>query len=156
MKNRGNAYEPLSTRRLAHSDSADYYIGGRRVSSFCERGFPWAGRVPRKLPKYSFYIGAHALNGSGDRPRLWVSLLQQLTCVERLDVLTTLPWANAISSVHLLRASRAWCSSCYGTRQSSAQLVASATQVRRAARSSSARHASAQDVHACAVSATCQ
>ena len=73
-----------------------------------------AGQTPTKLPRYSFYIDAHTLNGVGYRARLWVSLLEQLTCIQRLDLLTALPWANAISSVHLLRPCRAWCPCCYG------------------------------------------
>ena len=60
---------------------------------------------------------------SGDRTRLWVSLLEQLTCVQRLDLLTALPWASAISCVHLLRPCRAWCSLCYESRRSSEQPV---------------------------------
>lgn len=72
------------------------------------------GRAPSKLPTYSFYLDAHTLNGTGDRSRLWVSLLEQLTCVDRLDLLTLLPWAKTISCVHLLRTQRAWCPFCYG------------------------------------------
>src|SRR5215510_9561974 len=41
-----------------------------------------AGQTPTKLPS-SFYIDAHTLNGIGGRPRLWVSLLEQLTCIQR-------------------------------------------------------------------------
>lgn len=73
-----------------------------------------AGRAPSKLPTYSFYLAAHSLNGTGDRSRLWVSLLERLTCVGRLDLLTALPWAKTISCVHLLRTHRAWCPCCYG------------------------------------------
>jgi hypothetical protein len=51
---------------------------------------------------------AYSLNGTGDRPRLRVSLLERLTRVDRLDLLTALPWAKAISCVHLLRTQRAW------------------------------------------------
>jgi hypothetical protein len=72
------------------------------------------GRVPSKLPRYSFFIDAHTLNGIGDRARLWVSLLEQLTCIPRLDLLTALPWAKAISCVHMLRTIRSWCPFCYG------------------------------------------
>jgi hypothetical protein len=79
-----------------------------------------AGHTPWKLPIYSFYIDAHTLNGIGDRSRLWVSLLQQLTCIQRLDLLTALPWAHAISCVHLLRTVRAWCPFCYGCERSPA------------------------------------
>jgi hypothetical protein len=75
-----------------------------------------AGQLRVKMPEYSFE--AHALNGSGDRSRLWVSLLEQLTCIDRLDFLTALPWATMISCVHLLRPHRAWCSSCYGEKPS--------------------------------------
>jgi len=82
---------------------------------------PWAGQAPRSLLEGSVYFGAHALNGVGERTRLWVSLLEELTCVQRLDLLTTLPWAGAISCVHLLRTSRAWCPSCYGEEGSSAE-----------------------------------
>ncbi len=71
----------------------------------CTRGV-WAGRVRENLPEYHFYVSAHTLNGVGARARLWVSLLEQLTCVARLDLLTALPWARAISCVHLLRPSR--------------------------------------------------
>lgn len=67
-----------------------------------------AGQVRVELPS-SFYIDAHTLNGIGDCSRLWVSLLEQLTCIQRLDLLTTLPWAHVISCVHLLRTTRAWC-----------------------------------------------
>jgi TniQ len=70
-----------------------------------------AGECPAKIPEYSF--DAHALNGSGDRSRLWVALIERLTCIQRLDLLTALPWARAISCVHLLRRHRAWCSCCY-------------------------------------------
>ena len=86
----------------------------------CTKGV-WAGQIPKSLPEYSFYVGAHTLNGLGARARLWVSLLEQLTCVQRLDLLTTLPWAGMISCVHLLRTSRAWCPSCYGGEGSAAQ-----------------------------------
>ena len=85
----------------------------------CTRGV-WAGRVREDLPQYPFYISAHTLNGVGARAQLWVSLLDQLTCVPRLDLLTALPWAGTISCVHLLRPSRAWCPACYGDELSSA------------------------------------
>lgn len=77
------------------------------------------GEFPAKTPEYSF--DAHALNGSGDRSRLWVALLERLTCIERLDLLTALPWARAISCVHLLRRNRAWCCLCYGDGPSSVE-----------------------------------
>ncbi|MBV8892331.1 MAG: TniQ family protein [Acidobacteria bacterium] len=77
-----------------------------------------AGQVRAKLP-CSFYIDAHSLNGIGDCSRLWVSLLEQLTCIQRLDLLTALPWAHVISCVHLLRTTRAWCPHCYGVEGSS-------------------------------------
>jgi AraC-like DNA-binding protein len=86
----------------------------------CTKGV-WAGRIRENLPSYSFYVTAHTLNGVGTRARAWVSLLQQLTCVERLDLLTVLPWAGAISCVNLLRTSRAWCPPCYGGESSSPQ-----------------------------------
>lgn len=72
-----------------------------------------AGQAPAKPPDYSFYVGAHTLNGTGHRPRLWTAVLEELTRVQRLDLLTALPWANAISCVHLLRTNRAWGPSCY-------------------------------------------
>ena len=81
----------------------------------------WTGQSPPHLPGYSFYIGAHTLNGVGHRTQLWVTLLQELTCVPRLDLLTTLPWAGAFACVRLLRPSRAWCPACYGDEGPSAQ-----------------------------------
>lgn len=88
----------------------------------CTKG-PRAGLTPTRLPEYSFYLDAHSLNGSGDQTRLWVGALEQLTSVQQLDLLTALPWANAISCVHLLRPCRAWCSLCYESRRSSEQPV---------------------------------
>lgn len=82
-----------------------------------------AGQGPSKPPRYSFYLDAYSLNGAGERSRLWVSLLEQLTCVERLDALTALPWARAISCVHLLRTQRAWCPLCYGAQQDTSHAV---------------------------------
>jgi AraC-like DNA-binding protein len=79
----------------------------------CTKGV-WAGRIRESLPRASFYVTAHTLNGVGIRARAWVSLLQQLTCIERLDLLTVLPWAGTISCVNLLRTGRAWCPFCYG------------------------------------------
>jgi TniQ len=81
----------------------------------------WTGQAPPHLPGYSFYIGAHTLNGVGHRTQLWVTLLEQLTCVPRLGLLTTLPWAGAIACVRLLRPHRTWCPSCYGDEGPSAQ-----------------------------------
>ena len=80
-----------------------------------------AGQLPVKMPAYS--CEAHVLNGSGDRSRLWVSLLEKLTCIDRLDLLTALPWATTISCVHLLRPHRAWCSSCLGEKPAQAESV---------------------------------
>lgn len=77
----------------------------------------WAGSGPSRLPRYSFYLDAYTLNGAGERSRLWVSLLEQLTCINGLDTLTALPWAKAISCVHLLRTQRAWCPFCYGAQR---------------------------------------
>ena len=70
------------------------------------------GQIP-SMPPYPFYLEAYRLNGTGDRTRLWVAALEELTQVRRLDVLTILPWADAIDCRHLLRTNRAWCSSCY-------------------------------------------
>ena len=81
------------------------------------------GRAPSKLPSYSFYIDAHTLNGTGERARLWVSLLEELACVDRLELLTLLPWAKTISCVHLLRTQRAWCPFCYGAEPPAAPSV---------------------------------
>lgn len=88
----------------------------------CTKG-PRAGQTRTRPPAYSFYLDAHALNGTGDRTRLWVYLLEQMTYVQRLDILTALPWANAISCVHLLRSCRAWCPLCYENWRSSEQPV---------------------------------
>ncbi len=83
-------------------------------ASHIRRGFG-RGEFPRSCRRYSFYLDAHTLNGLSDRPRLWVSLLEELTCIERLHLLTALPWANTLSCVHLLRVNRAWCPYCYGS-----------------------------------------
>ena len=56
----------------------------------CTKGSS-AGHLPSKLPT-CFFLSAFPLNGIGERTRLWVSVLEQLTCVDRLDLLTFLPW----------------------------------------------------------------
>ena len=71
------------------------------------------GDVPSKMPT-SFFISAFPINGIGERARAWVSVLERLTGMRGLDLLTLLPWAKAISCVHLLRTQRAWCPYCYG------------------------------------------
>lgn len=86
----------------------------------CTKGAS-AGRVPQDLSHTAFYLDVHSLNGLGSRARAWVCLLERLTCVPRLDLLTVLPWANAVSCVHLLRTSRAWCPFCYGAEGGSGQ-----------------------------------
>lgn len=78
-----------------------------------------AGHIPSKRPT-CFFLSAFPLNGIGERTRLWVPVLEQLTCVDRLDLLTCLPWAKVISCVHLLRTQRAWCPFCYGAPPSTA------------------------------------
>ena len=78
----------------------------------CTKG-ALAGQTPFKVP-HSFYFETHSVNGTGERATLWAALLERFTCVDRLDLLTALPWAKVISCVHLVRTRRAWCSSCYG------------------------------------------
>ncbi len=78
----------------------------------CTKGF-YAGALPLTL-QASFYVSAYPLNGMGERTRLWVPVLEQLTGIARLDLLTCLPWAKAISCVRLIRTERAWCPLCYG------------------------------------------
>jgi hypothetical protein len=85
---------------------------------------PFANGKRSGIPTpYSFYLEAYRLNGTGDRTRLWVSMLEELTQVRRLDLLTALPWAYAIDRRHLLRTNRAWCSSCYESWRSSGRPV---------------------------------
>ena len=86
----------------------------------CTKGV-WEGRVPRNFSHCSFYLDAHSLNGVGTRARAWVSLLERLTCLPRLDLLTMLPWADTLSCVRLLRTRRMWCPFCYGVEGCSAQ-----------------------------------
>jgi hypothetical protein len=79
----------------------------------CTKGVS-AGAVPKNFSQSPFYLDMHSLNGVGIRARTWIALLEKLTCMPHLDLLTVLPWAKAISCVHLLRTRRAWCSLCYG------------------------------------------
>jgi hypothetical protein len=84
-----------------------------RTRILCTKGVS-AGSASKSLSHGSFAVDSHSLNGVGTRVRAWVSQLEQLTCVPRLDLLTVLPWAKTISCVHLLRTRRVWCPSCYG------------------------------------------
>lgn len=78
----------------------------------CTKGASIGG-IPSKMPT-AFFIDAFPLNGIGERARAWVSVLERMTGVRGLDLLTLLPWSKAISCVHLLRTQRAWCPYCYG------------------------------------------
>lgn len=78
----------------------------------CTKGASIGG-TPSKMPT-AFFIDAFPLNGIGERARAWVSVLERLTGVRGLDLLTLLPWSKIISCVHLLRTQRAWCPDCYG------------------------------------------
>jgi len=71
------------------------------------------GSAPSKMPT-SFFIDAFPVNGTGERARAWVSVLERMTGMRRLEFLTLLPWSKVISCVHLLRIQRAWCPYCYG------------------------------------------
>src|SRR6266516_263356 len=51
----------------------------------CTKGVR-AGQTLTKFRRYSFFFDAHTLNGVGDRARLWVSLLEELTCIQRIDL----------------------------------------------------------------------
>jgi AraC-like DNA-binding protein len=78
----------------------------------CTKGASIGG-VPSRMPT-AFFIDAFPLNGIGERARAWVSVLERLTGMRGLDLLTLLPWSKVISCVHLLRTQRAWCPYCYG------------------------------------------
>ncbi len=73
----------------------------------------FAGHLHSKSRKWWIFNESHALNGVGICPRHWVSALEELTGVKRLDLLTLLPWADRLSRTHLLRTTRAWCPECY-------------------------------------------
>ncbi len=53
-----------------------------------------SGQLPTKLPQYSFYIEAYRLNGIGDRARLWVSALEELTRVPRYTIASPVASSN--------------------------------------------------------------
>ncbi|MGC1463041.1 MAG: TniQ family protein [Terracidiphilus sp.] len=78
----------------------------------CTKGASIGG-IPSKMPT-AFFIDAFPLNGIGERARAWVSVLERMTGVRGLDLLTLLPWSKTISCIHLLRTHRAWCPYCYG------------------------------------------
>lgn len=111
----------ISRLAIAHAvKTGALVIHELRARIPCTRGVS-AGKASQNLSHGSFYVDAHSLNGVGIRARAWVSQLEQLTGVPRLDLLTVLPWANVISCVHLLRTRRVWCPSCYGAEGCSAQ-----------------------------------
>lgn len=68
---------------------------------------------PPDRPPGIISYGAQVLNGKDSLARDWVQALETLTMTRDLSFLTMLPWANALSSVKLLRSTRAWCPACY-------------------------------------------
>src|ERR1051326_8935560 len=97
----------------AHAVEAGVLVNNELLPRIpCTKGASM-GTVPSKIPT-SFFIDAFPLNGTGERARAWVSVLELMTGMRGLEFLTLLPWSKVISCVHLLRIQRAWCPYCYG------------------------------------------
>lgn len=103
----------LTRLAAAHAVEAGVLVNAELLPRVpCTKGASIGG-TPSKMPT-SFFIDAFPLNGIGERARAWVSVLERMTGIRGLDLLTLLPWSKTISCVHLLRTHRAWCPYCYG------------------------------------------
>jgi hypothetical protein len=63
--------------------------------------------------KHSCLYSAQVWNGTGKNAKRMVKTLELLTLMQRLDVLTLLPWRDVLPTQFLLRHERAWCPCCY-------------------------------------------
>ncbi len=97
----------------AHAVGTETLVNHVLLPRILKTNGPFAGQPHRPSRKGWFFNGGHCLNGVGVCPGRWVLLLQELTGVTHLDLLTVLPWADRLSRVHLLRRTRAWCPDCY-------------------------------------------
>ena len=72
----------------------------------------------------SFWLkDARALNGISQLATDWVRALEAATQRNELRFLTLLPWAGALTSLNLLRPTRAWCPECYEEWRQAGQVV---------------------------------
>lgn len=69
VREQGNAYEPLPTRRLAHSNSADYHIEAGRTRLFCQRTFHGQGEFHASRPSEIRIGDSLIMISSGDGVR---------------------------------------------------------------------------------------
>jgi TniQ protein len=65
----------------------------------------------------AFYSQLHSINGIGDAPRRWISVLEAATLRQGLSHLTLLPFEHLFCESFLFRKARAWCPSCLESRR---------------------------------------
>lgn len=68
-------------------------------------------------PSNAFYSQSHSINGIGEAPRRWVSVLEAATLRQELSYLTLLPFEHVICESFLFRKSSAWCPRCLESRR---------------------------------------
>jgi TniQ len=66
---------------------------------------------------------AQVWNGMQEGAAQLVQVIEQLTCVSDLHLLTWLPWESVLSSQHLLRRTRAWCPLCFSAWRQAGQTI---------------------------------
>ena len=64
-----------------------------------------------------FYSQLHSINGIGEAPRRWVSVLEAATLRQGLSCLTLLPFEHLFCESFLFKKARAWCPSCLESRR---------------------------------------
>jgi hypothetical protein len=67
----------------------------------------------------AFYSQSHSINGIGEAPRRWVSVLEAATLRHGLSHLTLMPFEHLFCQTFLFRRMSAWCPSCLQSRRQS-------------------------------------
>ena len=82
------------------------------------RVVPWHGPTIReslkakRITSQGFGSASYWVNGTSACPATWVAALESATLQNNLRFLTLLPFAGALSELHLPRLRRAWCPAC--------------------------------------------
>lgn len=83
----------------------------------CEEILAPAGKHTVHYSSSPFFSGEH-INSMGSLAELTATSLERLTMQDDLHLMTMLPWRNVLSQQQLIKANKAWCTSCYQERAS--------------------------------------
>lgn len=100
----------------AHSVPTGTFVVGELLPHYARSYLP-------KNRTVLWFAHARAFNGLNAWAKDMVTVVERLTLAQDLKFLTMLPWAEAISTLRLLRQHRAWCPTCFEVRRQAGQVI---------------------------------